>query len=81
MLCGGIVASVFTCGNPLVVSGTLSAAWSIIQKFIMKYYDKFSTKFLQFLRYWRLSETKCRLFGIENSDIGAVVAAQYAKSS
>lgn len=31
MLCGGIVASVSTCGNPLIVSGTLSAARSIIK--------------------------------------------------
>ena len=31
MLAGGIVASVATGGNPLVVSGTLSAARSIVK--------------------------------------------------
>ena len=31
ILCGGLVASVSTCGNPLIVSGTLSAARSIIR--------------------------------------------------
>ena len=31
ILCGGLVVSVSTCSNPLIVNGTLSAARSIIK--------------------------------------------------